>query len=103
MWRAGQSYSQDFRGRVLGAVDGGTAAAEVAALFRVSLSYIYKALGRRRSCGRARRAAAEPADLEACATARGDPGRSSAPAGSDARGAAGLAAADARRRGEPRA
>jgi transposase len=51
MWRSGQSYSQDLRGRVLGAIDGGTAAAEVAALFRVSLSYIYKALGRRRSTG----------------------------------------------------
>jgi transposase len=47
----GKSYSQDLRGRVLGAIDSGTAAAEVAALFRVSLSYIYKALGRRRSTG----------------------------------------------------
>ena len=51
MWRSGQSYSQDLRGRVLGAIDGGTAAAEVAALFKVSLSYIYKALARRRSTG----------------------------------------------------
>jgi transposase len=51
MWRSGQSYSQDLRGRVLGAIDGGTAAAEVAALFKVSLSYIYRALARRRSTG----------------------------------------------------
>jgi len=51
MWRSGQSYSQDLRGRVLGAIDGGTAAGQVAALFQVSLSYIYKALGRRRSTG----------------------------------------------------
>jgi transposase len=38
---------------VLGAIDGGTAAAEVAALFKVSLSYIYKALARRRRSGEA--------------------------------------------------
>ena len=51
MWRSGQSYSQDLRGRVLGAIDGGIAAAEVAALFKVSLSYIYKALARRQRTG----------------------------------------------------
>ena len=47
VWRRGQSYSEDLRARVLAAVDGGMAARAVAELFRVSVSYIYKALGRR--------------------------------------------------------
>lgn len=50
-WRQGQSYSQDLRARVLAAVDGGMAARAAAALFRVSVSYIYKALIRRRRTG----------------------------------------------------
>ena len=49
-WRQGQSYSEDLRGRVLAAVDGGMAARAAARVFRVSVSYIYKALiGRRRT------------------------------------------------------
>src|SRR5882762_8960658 len=49
-WRQGQSYSQDLRGRVLAAIDGGMAARSAAAVFRVSVSYIYNALiGRRRT------------------------------------------------------
>jgi transposase len=50
-WRQGQSYSEDLRGRVLAAVDGGLAARAAAKLFRVSVSYIYKALIRRRRTG----------------------------------------------------
>jgi transposase len=50
-WRSGQSYSQDLRDRVLGAVDGGMAVREAAATFRVSIAYIYKALIRRRLTG----------------------------------------------------
>src|ERR1700688_2277410 len=50
-WRRGQSYSEDLRARVLVAVDGGMAARAAAALFRVSVSYIYKALIRRRRTG----------------------------------------------------
>lgn len=50
-WRQGQSYSEDLRGRVLAAVDGGMAARSAASLFRVSVSYIYKALIRRRRTG----------------------------------------------------
>lgn len=50
-WRSGQSYSQDLRDRVIGAVDGGTAARQVAATFGVSIAYIYKALTRRRLTG----------------------------------------------------
>lgn len=50
-WRAGQSYSQDLRDRVLAAVDSGKSAYEVAPLFQVSVSYIYKAQARRRATG----------------------------------------------------
>jgi transposase len=52
-WRRGQSYSEDLRGRVLAAVDGGMAARATAKLFRVSVSYIYKAVIRRRRTGEA--------------------------------------------------
>ncbi len=50
-WRQGQSYSEDLRARVLAAVDGGMAARAAARVFRVSVSYIYKALIRRRRTG----------------------------------------------------
>jgi transposase len=50
-WRTGQAYSQDLRDRVLAAVDGGLRVREVAPLFRVSVSYIYKALERRKATG----------------------------------------------------
>jgi transposase len=50
-WRSGRSYSADLRSRVLAAIDGGSAAKEVALLFQVSVSYIYKALARRRETG----------------------------------------------------
>jgi len=50
-WRQGQSYWEDLRARVLAAVDGGMAARAAAKLFRVSVSYIYKALIRRRRTG----------------------------------------------------
>lgn len=50
-WRSGQAYSQDLRERVLAAVDGGVRVREVAPLFRVSISYIYKALARRAATG----------------------------------------------------
>ena len=51
MWRRGRSYAQDLRSRVLAAVDGGMAVRQAAPLFRVSVSYIYKALIRRRATG----------------------------------------------------
>lgn len=51
VWRQGLAYSQDLRERVLAAMDAGRPAREVAVLFRVSVSYIYKALGRRRVTG----------------------------------------------------
>lgn len=50
-WRRGQAYSQDLRERVLAAVDGGLGAYRAAELFSVSVSFIYKALDRRRRTG----------------------------------------------------
>jgi transposase len=50
-WVSGQAYSDDLRARVLAAVDRGGRVYEVAPLFEVSVSYIYKALGRRRLHG----------------------------------------------------
>src|SRR5947208_4671483 len=50
-WRQGQSYAEGLRARVLAAIDGGMAARPAASVFRVSVSYIYKALIRRRRTG----------------------------------------------------
>ena len=47
----GKAYSQDLRERVIATVDTGTGAYTAAPLFRVSVSYIYKAMGRRRTTG----------------------------------------------------
>ena len=47
----GVAYSQDLRDRVMAAVDSGLKVYSAAPLFRVSVSYIYKALGRRRATG----------------------------------------------------
>jgi len=53
-WRSGQAYSQDLRERVLAAVDVGMSVREAATLFRVSISYICKALIRRAALARRR-------------------------------------------------
>src|SRR3712207_3467189 len=50
-WCRGRSYSSDLRARVLAAMDGGMAARAVASVFQVSVSYVYKALIRRRETG----------------------------------------------------
>ena len=50
-WRRGPAYSQDLRDRVMAAVDRGMPVHEAAATFGVSVSYIYKALIRRRETG----------------------------------------------------
>lgn len=50
-WQSGQAYSEDLQARVLAAVDRGGRVYEVAPLFQVSVSYIYKALARRRDKG----------------------------------------------------
>lgn len=51
VWRRGQSYSADLRSRVFAAVDKGLAPEQVAMQFCVSVSFVYKALGRRRLTG----------------------------------------------------
>src|SRR5271155_3309506 len=50
-WRQGQSDSEDLRARGLAAVGGGMAGRPAAGVFRGSVSYIYKALIRRRRTG----------------------------------------------------
>jgi hypothetical protein len=47
----GKAYSSDLRERVMAAVDCGTGAYAVASIFQVSVSYVDKALGRRRQTG----------------------------------------------------
>ena len=47
----GKPQSQDLRERVFGAIDNGEDAYEIAPLFNVSVSYIYKILERRRATG----------------------------------------------------
>jgi transposase len=44
----GRAYSQDLRERVMAAVDSGAGAYAAASIFRVSVSYIYKLLDRRK-------------------------------------------------------
>lgn len=63
-WRSGQAYSEDLRAKVLAAVDRGQGVYPVAAVFGVSVSYIYKALARRRASG-----------VATTLPARGQPGR----------------------------
>jgi transposase len=50
----GRAYAQDLRERVMAAVDSGTGAYAAASLFRVSVSYIYTLLGRRKRTGETR-------------------------------------------------
>jgi transposase len=50
-WISGRAYSDDLRERVLAAVDRGGRVYEIAPLFGVSVSYIYKALARRQRDG----------------------------------------------------
>ena len=49
--RQGQPYPQDLRKQVLAALDGGRPVREVAILFGVSISWIYKARARKRLTG----------------------------------------------------
>ena len=50
-WRRGQAYAQHLRDRVLAAVDRGMGVYQAAPVFQVSVSWIYKALARRRHSG----------------------------------------------------
>lgn len=51
LFRKGKAYSQDLRERVFALADAGGAVGEVAAALCVSISYVSKVLGRRRSTG----------------------------------------------------
>ena len=50
-WRRGRAYGQDLRDKMFAAIDRGKEPVEVAEAFTVSVSWIYKALGRRRATG----------------------------------------------------
>jgi transposase len=50
-WQRGKAYSQDLRERVLAEADDGTPVGRIAALFRVSVSYVSKVLSRRQRTG----------------------------------------------------
>jgi transposase len=50
-WSRGKAYSQDLRDRVLALSDDGFAVGRIAAQLRVSVSYVSKALSRRRLTG----------------------------------------------------
>lgn len=51
LYRQGKAYSQDLRDRVFAASDEGERVGEIAELLRVSVSYVSKALTRRRTTG----------------------------------------------------
>jgi transposase len=51
LWRRGKSYSQDLRERVFAVADDGEPVGRIAAILRVSVSYVSKVLSRRRLTG----------------------------------------------------
>jgi transposase len=51
VWRRGQAYGQDLRDRVFLLADEGYGVVEIADTLRVSVSYVSKVLGRRRTTG----------------------------------------------------
>jgi transposase len=50
-WERGKAYGQDLRERVFAASDDGTPVGVIAEMLLVSISYVSKALGRRRATG----------------------------------------------------
>jgi transposase len=51
LWQRGKAYGQDLRERVFAASDDGTPVGVIAEMLRVSISYVSKALRRRRDTG----------------------------------------------------
>lgn len=51
LWQRGRSYAQDLRERVFAAFDSGLPVGQIAAMLLVSISYVSKALSRRRNTG----------------------------------------------------
>src|SRR5438132_8763621 len=97
-WRQGQSYSEDLRARVLAAIDGGMAARPAASVFRVSVSYIYKALIRRRRTGEVSASSRRGHRPRKLTSARGCPGGAyRSPSGHHPGGTANLAGGRAMR------
>jgi transposase len=47
LWRRGKPYSQDLRERVFAVADDGETVGRIAAMLRVSVSYVSKVLSRR--------------------------------------------------------
>src|ERR1700684_2852171 len=82
LWQRGKPYSQDLRERVLAEADDGTPVGRIAALLRVSVSYVSKVLSRRQRTGQttalaqrchlARQLAALQGTIEAQVTSRPD-------------------------------
>jgi hypothetical protein len=73
-WQRGRSYCQDLRDKMFAAIDRGMAPAVVAMSFAVSVSWIYKAMGRRRRARRRRErsAVALPCSQQAGPASCGD-------------------------------
>ena len=51
LWQRGQAYAQDLRERVFATADTGLPVGRIAERFHVSISYVSKVLGRRRTTG----------------------------------------------------
>jgi len=51
LWERGKAYGQDLRARVFAEADDGTPVGVIAEMLRVSISYVSKALSRRRDTG----------------------------------------------------
>jgi transposase len=51
LWQQGKAYSQDLRSRVLARADAGDRVGQIAKALQVSVSYVSKALSRRRDTG----------------------------------------------------
>ena len=51
VWKRGRAYAQALRERVFGAFDAGLPVGQIAAMLLVSVSYVSKALSRRRDTG----------------------------------------------------
>jgi transposase len=51
LWQRGKAYGQDLRERVFAEADDGTPVGVIAEMLRVSISYVSKALSRRRDTG----------------------------------------------------
>ena len=93
LWRRGKPYSQDLRERVFAVADDGETVGRIAAMLRVSVSYVSKVLSRRRLI-RQRMARPQrcPRGSQVERPASGNPGAGDQPSRCDDRRIARLAA-----------